>query len=90
VAAALAARRGGSRDPSRIAALIDTIVPGLRNLPEGLSADDEMKQGVDANVRWSMRQILETPEGKKRLEEGELKIVGAVYEIQNGRVRFFD
>lgn len=90
VAAALAARRGASREPSRIARLLDTIVPGLRDLPEGVSADDEMRQAVDANVRWSMRQILETPEAQARLEEGVVKIVGAVYEIQNGRVRFFD
>jgi carbonic anhydrase len=49
-----------------------------------------MARAVDANVRWSIRQILETPEGKRRLEEGRVRIVGAVYEIQNGRVRFLD
>ena len=43
---------------------------------------------VEANVRWSMRQILETPEGRERQTEGVLKLVGAVYEIETGRVRF--
>ncbi len=90
VAAALAARRGGSREPSRIAGLLDTIIPGLRDVPEDLSDEDEMARAVDANVRWSIRQILETPEGQRRLEEGRVRIVGAVYEIQNGRVRFLD
>jgi carbonic anhydrase len=90
VAAALAARRGVSRERSRIAGLLDTIVPGLRDLPEGLSDDDEMERAVDANVRWSIRQLLETPEAQERLEEGVMKLVGAVYEIQNGRVRFLD
>src|SRR4029079_13740658 len=90
VAAALAARRGGSREPSRIAGLLDTIVPGLRDVPEDLSDAEEMARAVDANVRWSIRQILETPEGQRRLEEGRVRIVGAVYEIQNGRVRFLD
>ena len=39
-------------------------------------------------MRWSMRQILETPEGKARAAEGILKLVGAVYELETGRVRF--
>jgi len=90
VAAALAARRGGSREPSRIAGLLDNIVPGLKDLAEGLSPEDEMNSAVDANVRWSIHQLLETPEGRKRLEEGVMKIAGAVYEIRNGRVRFLD
>jgi len=90
VAAALAARRGAAREPARIAGLLDTIVPGLHDVPEGLSQEEEMAQAVDANVRWSIRQLLETPEGQRRLEEGRVKIVGAVYEIENGRVRFLD
>jgi carbonic anhydrase len=90
VAAALAARRGVSRERSRITGLLDSIVPGLRDLPEGLSDDDEMEQAVDANVRWSIRQLLETPEAQERVEEGVMKLVGAVYEIKRGRVRFLD
>jgi carbonic anhydrase len=90
VAAAMAARRGDSRERSRIAGLLDTIVPGLRDVPEGLPEDEEMARAVDANVRWSIRQILETPEAQSRLEEGVMKIVGAVYEIHEGRVRFLD
>ena len=48
----------------------------------------QLKTAVEANVRWSMRQLHETPEGKARMAEGVLKLVGAVYEIQTGRVRF--
>jgi carbonic anhydrase len=35
-----------------------------------------------------MRQLRETPEGKARIAEGILKLVGAVYELKTGRVRF--
>jgi len=45
---------------------------------------------VEDNVRWSMRQILETPEGQERQAEGLLKLVGAIYEIDTGRVRFLE
>ncbi len=47
-----------------------------------------MSLAVEANVRWSMRQILESPEGRTRVAENRYKLVGAVYEISSGRVRF--
>jgi len=85
--AALAARHG-AREPARIALLLDNILPGLRHLPPELAPDEEMRTAVEANVRWSMHQILETPEAKARLVEGTMKLVGGVYELDSGRVRF--
>lgn len=87
VTAALAARHGAT-ELSRIALLLDNILPGLRDLPNDLAADAEMRAAVEANVRWSMHQVLETPEAKARRAEGVMKLVGAVYELETGRVRF--
>jgi carbonic anhydrase len=89
VGAALAVR-DGAREPSRIALLLENILPGLGALPSGLAPDAEMRAAVEANVRWSMHQLLETPEGKARAAEGTMKLVGAVYELENGIVRFLD
>lgn len=49
-----------------------------------------LAQVVEANVRWSMRQILETPEGREREAEGRFKLVGAIYEIEARRVRLLE
>jgi carbonic anhydrase len=87
VNAALAATRG-AREPSRIALLLDNILPGLRGLPTDLDNREEARAAVEANVHWSMHQVLETPEAKARQAEGVLKLVGAVYELDTGRVRF--
>ena len=87
VKAALAAKRGAA-EHSRIALLLQTIVPGLRDLPDGLDPAAEMRAAVEANVRWSMRQIRDTPEARARRAEGVMKLVGAVYELETGRVRF--
>jgi carbonic anhydrase len=87
VNAALAARRG-AQEPSRIALLLDNILPGLRDLAPAATPDAEMRSAVEANVRWSMHQLLETPEAKARLPEGTMKLVGGVYELESGRVRF--
>ena len=85
--AALAARHG-AQEPARIAVLLDSILPGLRDLPPDLVPDAEMRAAVEANVRWSMHQLLETPEAKTRLVEGAMKLVGGVFEFESGRVRF--
>jgi carbonic anhydrase len=89
VDAALAVKRDGAQMPARIALLLDTILPGLRDLSPGLlSPDQERRAAVEANVRWSMHQILATPEAQVRAAEGVVKLVGAVYELESGHVRF--
>jgi carbonic anhydrase len=88
VEAALSVKYDSARMPSRIALLVDGIVPGLGGLPSGLTDRDRSRAAVEANVRWSMRQVLETPEAKARAAEGVMKLVGAVYELETGRVRF--
>jgi carbonic anhydrase len=88
VGAAVEARLHGARQLSRIQLLVDSILPGLTDLDLQLTLEAMLAQAVEANVRWSMRQIFETPEGRERVAEGSMKLVGAVYEIETGRVRF--
>jgi carbonic anhydrase len=88
VEAALARKYQGARQRSRIEAVIDRIVPGLSALPRRLEAEARLDAGVEANVRWSMRQLHDTPEGQERIREGVVKLVGAVFELKTGRVRF--
>ena len=88
VAAAIDMRLHGTRQHSRIQLLVDAILPGLADLDTQLTSEAMRAQAVEGNVRWSMRQILETPEGRERVAEGSMKLVGAIYEIETGRVRF--
>jgi carbonic anhydrase len=90
VDAALAGIRGSEQQPARIAALLKNITPGLRDVPAGLDAIAAIRAGVDANVRWSMRQLLEIPEVKARKIASRALLVGAVYELETGRVRILD
>ena len=90
VQAAIAAHDGQSQERARIRLLLDGMLPGLERLPAGLPPRERMNAAVEANVRWSMRQVLETPEGQARVKEGVLKLVGAVYELETGRVRFLE
>jgi carbonic anhydrase len=88
VQAALASKFRGARERARIERLLDNIIPGLDGISADASADDQLTAGVEANVRWSMRQIMDTPEAQARVAEGVLRLVGAVYELTTGRVRF--
>jgi carbonic anhydrase len=90
VQAALAAKFDGARERSRIEALLQGMLPGLEGLDPALPRDRRLDAAVEANVRWTMRQIAESPEGRARAAEGVLKLVGAVVDISTGRVRFLD
>lgn len=88
VQAALAAKFQGARDSSRIERLLENITPGLEVINAESTPEAQLQAGVEANVRWSIHQLLETPEAKARAAEGVIKLVGAVYELTTGYVRF--
>jgi carbonic anhydrase len=88
VQAALATMFHGARERKRIATLLRGIVPGLKAMRPGRDTTARLNTAVEANVRWSIRQLQETPEVRARRTEGIMKLVGAVYELTTGRVRF--
>jgi carbonic anhydrase len=87
ISAALATKHAGEQFRARVQLLLASIVPGLPDFDPTLSPAEQVSRAVESNVRWTVRQILESPEGQARLAEGRTKIVGAVYEIETGRVR---
>ena len=88
VHAALETSLHGVRHRSRIAKLVKNIIPALKGLNAKLPPHKLMAQAVEANVRWTVGHILNTPEGKARIAEGKFKLVGAIYELKTGRVKF--
>jgi carbonic anhydrase len=88
ISAALATKNEGEQFRSRVQLLLASIVPGLPDLDSQLSPEEQLSRAVEGNVRWTVHQILNSPEGQARAAEGRMKIVGAVYEIETGRVRF--
>ena len=87
IAAALATKHEGEQFRSRVQLLLANIVSGLPDLDPTLSPEKQVSRAVESNVRWTLRQILDSPEGAARMAERRMKIVGAVYEIETGRVR---
>ncbi len=90
VEAAIAEKFHGASHRSRIALLLQNIAPALDDLDQTMPPAALLGAAVEANVRWTIQQLLESPEGKARTAQGEVKLVGAVYELATGRVRFLE
>jgi carbonic anhydrase len=90
VQAAIAERFHGASHRSRIALLLENIHPALDGLDPTAPPDTLLSAAVEANVRWTLRQVLESPEAKARMAIGDVKMVGAVYELTSGQVRFLE
>jgi carbonic anhydrase len=90
VKAALESRFEGVQHRSRIQLLVDGILPVLEGIDRELPPDVRLSTAVEANVRRTVRQILESPEGQARFSEGRIRLMGAVYELESGRVRLLD
>jgi len=87
VKAALQSKLEGTEHHSHIQMLVENILAGLPDFVADISEHGRLAEAVEANVRWSMRQIAETPEWSNATRLGA-KLVGAVYEITSGEVRF--
>jgi carbonic anhydrase len=87
VKAALQYKQTGGQHGSHIQVLINNICDGLPESSNQFSDEDLLVEAVEANVHWSMHQILETPEWENATKAGA-NLVGAVYEITSGKVRF--
>lgn len=90
IQAALATKYQSVQQRSRIQLLVDTILPALEGLDPGLHEPERLARAVEMNVRWTVGAILDSPEGRARQAEGRVKCVGAIYEIETGRVRLLD
>ena len=88
VSAAIASAAMGTVHRSRIQILVDRILPAIGKLDPHHSPAQRLDDAVENNMRWTVHQIMETPEAKARQSEGVFKIVGAIYDIETGRVNF--
>jgi carbonic anhydrase len=91
VKAALAAKFHRAKHPERIQQLVELIEPGLEQIDPKLSAAQQLEAGVEANVRWSMHQVSRSPEARQAFRRnGSALIIGAIYELSTGKVRWLD
>jgi carbonic anhydrase len=77
-----------------VTALLSKIEPSVRKISQQISditSEDAVQLVADENVHESMRQVLsKSPILKEMVDTGEIRIVGAMYDIESGKVGFFE
>ena len=66
----LATKHEGAQQRSRIQVLVDSILPAFPDLTRRLSPEERMAQSAECNVRFTVRQIAGSPEGRKSRGRG--------------------
>jgi carbonic anhydrase len=90
VQAAVELKFRNAREKPRIELLLQSILPCLDGIDPRAEPKVQVARAVEANVRWSMQQLIESPEGRMRAAEGVYKLAGAICDIETGRVRFLE
>jgi len=77
-----------------VTALLSKIEPSVAKISqiyEDVCCEDAVQRVADENVHESMRQIFQkSPILKELIDSGEIVIVGAMYDVESGKVGFFD
>lgn len=90
VKAALASKFHGAEQHDRISILLQNIIPALEHLDPALPAPELLSAAVQSSVRHTVQALQASSEGRALIERGEVKLVGAIYDLQSGRVRFLE
>ena len=76
--------------------LLDKIKPAINEVPMSITPRDSKNPKfvdavTEANVRYQMKQIREkSPILREMIDKGEVGLVGGIYDISTGEVKFFD
>jgi len=87
VTSALLSAEDRSHEAAGIQELLNQIEPAVKDLDPALSKTERVHRGVEANVRQSVRQLQATADLMQPHEGAAPMIVGAVYELETGKVR---
>jgi len=90
IQAAVATKFHDEAHPERIAELLQNILPALETVDASLPPEQFMLAAVEANVRHTLQILRESPEGKQRIAERQVQLMGAVYSLHTGQVRFLE
>lgn len=86
VTAAMKSREERAKEPPELQSILGLIDPALDTLQD--KEKGVVARGVEANVRWSVKNMIRLRGERKH--GGDCSVVGAVYELKSGHVRFLD
>ena len=87
VRATLDAKFHQAHEPVHVTELAKLIMPAIKDIDPRIAAAAQIHTAVEANVRQSLRQLLAIEEVGPEVKQGRLQVVGAVYDMESGKVR---
>jgi carbonic anhydrase len=87
VTAALAPKSEREKELQGIKKLVSHIDPALAGIDRSLDPTERIRMGVEANVRWSIKQLTDLEEVQIAAGEVGLVIAGGVYELDTRKIR---
>lgn len=87
VSATLEAKFHEAHEPHHVTELAKLIMPALKDIVPQDAAAAQVHVAIEANVRQSLRQLMDIEEFAPEVEQGRLRVVGAVYDMESGKVR---
>ncbi len=89
-AAVKASRSGQSAAPGLIGAVVDPILPAVKAVEaQGITGDAVINAAAKEVVRRSADALHTSPVLAERISAGKLRIAGAFYDLDTGKVDFF-
>jgi carbonic anhydrase len=90
VAAALGPKAARAGEGIDLQSLLDMIDPALEASHVRGTDAQAVDAGVEANVRWTVARLREDGANGTLRGARDVMFVGAVYDLESGRVRFLD
>ena len=91
---AVTATLEGKPVPGNISLLTKALQPGINKIHQehsDLSKEDQLNHAVEALTRYQMIEVIQNSELlQKAKADGKLQVMGAVYDVETGRVRFLN
>jgi carbonic anhydrase len=90
VAAALLPPDQMQDEPEELRQLLDRIRPAIAPLDRHQEREQLITAAVESNLRASVKQVRNVPSIALAMKEKNIKVVGAIYRIDSGKITFLD
>lgn len=88
--AAIKVIKDGAELPGSLPCLVENIKPIMRRVLEE-DEEDQLNRGIRSNVRENVKRLRENdPLLAKRVQAGDIAVVGAVYDLASGNIEFLE
>ncbi|MEM9368242.1 MAG: carbonic anhydrase [Planctomycetota bacterium] len=77
-------------EAAEVMQLLYQIEPAVITVDANLNRDERLSQSIENNVRMAVRRLSRVPDLRAGVTERKLQIVGAIYDMHTGKVRFLD